>query len=68
MQQHAMINSSASQQAIAPQVERLSDENVLIVEVESPILPMSKPRLRWTLELNERFTRAVEELGGYFSK
>ena len=67
-QQHAMTTSPASQQAIAPQVERFSDENVLVVEVESPILPMSKPRLRWTSELHERFTHAVEELGGYFSK
>ncbi|KAL1827662.1 hypothetical protein ACET3Z_006074 [Daucus carota] len=76
MQQHAMNNSSATQQTNAPQVERSSHENdlevevespnALEVEVESPNSPKSKPRLRWTPELHERFTRAAEELGGYF--
>ncbi|KAL1827433.1 hypothetical protein ACET3Z_005845 [Daucus carota] len=64
--EHIMTDSSASHQANAPPEERFSHENVLVVEVESPILPMSKPRLRWTPELHERFTRAAEELGGYF--
>ncbi|WOG87373.1 hypothetical protein DCAR_0206597 [Daucus carota subsp. sativus] len=66
MPPHTMTDSSASHQANAPQEERFTPENVFVVEVESPILPMSKPRLRWTPELHERFTHAAEELGGYF--
>lgn len=48
------------------QVERNAQE-VLIVELEPPASPISRPRLRWTPELHERFNRAVQELGGYFS-
>ncbi|KAK1373604.1 hypothetical protein POM88_029797 [Heracleum sosnowskyi] len=48
------------------QVERSAQEHVLIVELERPVLPASRPRLRWTPELHERFTRAAQELGGYF--
>lgn len=49
------------------QVERNAQEHVLIVELERPVLPASRPRLRWTAELHERFHRAAQELGGYFS-
>lgn len=48
------------------QVERNAQE-VLIVELERPAFPMTRPRLRWTPELHERFNRAAQELGGYFS-
>ncbi|XP_074349460.1 uncharacterized protein LOC141689169 [Apium graveolens] len=47
------------------QVERITQE-VLTVELEPPVSPLSRRRLRWTPELHERFNRAVKELGGYF--
>ena len=33
-----------------------------------PIIPETQSRIQWTPELHEAFTRAVEELGGCFSK
>lgn len=44
------------------------DEDVLVVESEPSLYSRGKPRIRWTLELHERFLRAASELGGLFSK
>ncbi|KAK1355719.1 hypothetical protein POM88_048975 [Heracleum sosnowskyi] len=43
------------------------DGDVLVVELEPSLFTRDKPRIRWTLELHERFLRAASELGGLFS-
>lgn len=69
----AMYHPAASQPAPTAMNHQISsqtaaeDMNRLPLISQSPA-QASKPRLRWTPELQERFLGAVQELGGCFSK
>ncbi|KAL8154651.1 hypothetical protein AgCh_000121 [Apium graveolens] len=47
-------------------VKRNAEEEDLLVKMEPPKSPNSRPRLIWTPELHERFIQAAMQLGGLF--
>lgn len=64
-----VIQQNQIEQQLPAARHRISgNEDVLVVELEPSLFNRGKPRVRWTLELHERFLRAVSELGGLFSK
>ncbi|KAK1400624.1 hypothetical protein POM88_000229 [Heracleum sosnowskyi] len=48
-------------------VKKNTEEEVLVVKLEPPKTPNSRPRLIWTPELHAHFIHAVMQLGGLFS-
>lgn len=64
------VHQSAAAQAQAQQVEvqRNAEEEVLDIMLETRYCPLSRPRLKWTPELHERFICATTQLGGLYSK
>lgn len=71
MQQQVMIDNPVNQVvAQAPSQQVQGERNAREEEVvEQPLFPKktARGRLRWTPELQRRFARASEDLGGYFS-
>lgn len=73
-QQNVVMNDPVNQspdQAPTQEVpeQTSAEEEELVVELEESLFPnsTSRGRLRWTVELQKRFARAANELGGYFS-
>lgn len=64
-----MVQQNQIQQHLPAAQRRMSGNvDVLVVELEQSVFRSGKPRIRWTMELHERFLHAVSELGGLFSK
>ncbi|KAL8093036.1 hypothetical protein AgCh_035063 [Apium graveolens] len=60
----SVIQKNHIQQQLPEEQQRISGHDILIVELEPSLFNRGKPRVRWTVELHERFLKAVSKLGG----